>query len=85
MAVKVELKYWAERRCEIGIRPGPRMAPMSEPWCQRRYLAVAVEAVEELAFRLEAHVHDWTYWEQFAPMTSIPRRTGTIFRPPIDR
>jgi hypothetical protein len=85
MAVEVELRYWAERRCEIGIRPCPRTAPMTEAWCRRRYLAVAVEAVEELAFRLAAHVDDGTCWEQFVPMTNVPRRTGTTFRPPIDR
>jgi hypothetical protein len=58
MAIEVELTRWSKHRCEIGVRPCARLAPMSDGWRQRRYLAMAVEAAEELAARLEAQVHD---------------------------
>jgi hypothetical protein len=57
-ALEVEVTPWSKLRCEVGIRPFGRIAPVTEGWRQRRYLAAAVEAAEELALRLEAVVED---------------------------
>jgi hypothetical protein len=59
-AVEVELTAWSKGRCEIGLRPCGRLARTSDGWRQRRYLALALEAAEELVLRLEAVVDDWT-------------------------
>jgi hypothetical protein len=74
MAIEVELTRWSKHRCEIGIRPCARMAPMSDSR-RRRYRALAVEAAEELAVRIEAHVHDWMYEQWFAPTRDRARLT----------
>jgi hypothetical protein len=76
MAIEVELTRWSKHHCEIGVRPCARMAPMSDGWRRRRYLALAVDAAEELAVRLEAQVHDWMYKQWFAPTGNPARLTG---------
>ena len=67
MSIEVELTRWSKHRCEIGIRPCARMAPLSDGWRQQRYLALAVEAAEGLAVRIEAQVHNWMREQCFAP------------------
>jgi len=62
MPVEVELTQWSRRRCEIRIRACGRLAPINDGgWRQRRYVALAVEAAEELALRLEALVDEWLF------------------------
>jgi hypothetical protein len=76
IAIDVGLTRWSKHRCEIGIRPCARMAPMIDGGRQRRYLALAVEAAEEVAVRLEAQVHDWMYKQWCAPTGNPALLTG---------
>jgi hypothetical protein len=73
MAIEVEVTPWSQLRCEVGIRPGGWMAPATEGWRQRRYLALAIEAAEELALRLEAIVEDWMVEQLAGPAADLAR------------
>jgi hypothetical protein len=74
LAIELELTPWSGRRCEIGIRPCGRLAPTTEGWRQRRYLALAAEIAENLAHGLEAQVDNWIS-EQLVARTSPGRMT----------
>ena len=77
MPVEVELTQWSRRRCEIGIRPNGRLAPVDDGWRQQRYLTLAVEAAEELALRLEAVVDGWLFGQLVAPERSLAKYNKT--------
>jgi hypothetical protein len=77
MPVEVELTQWSKRRCEIGIRPNGRLAPVDDGWRQQRYLTLAVEAAEELALRLEAVVDGWLFGQLVAPERSLAKYNKT--------
>jgi hypothetical protein len=74
MRVEVEVTPWSKLRCEVGIRPCGRMAPLKEGWRQHRYFAAAIEAAEQLARRLEAVVEDWIVEQLVAPAGELAHR-----------
>ena len=80
MPVEVELTQWSKRRCEIGIRPCGRLAPINDGRRQRRYVTLATEAAEELALRLEAVVDEWLLGQLVAPDRSLPEFNWTSSR-----
>lgn len=57
--VEVEVTPWSDMQCEVGMRPCRRTVPLADCRRQRRYLDLAVEAVEGLVQMLENRVDDW--------------------------
>jgi len=60
------------------IRPCGRVAPINDGWRQRRYVALAVEAAEDLALRIGAVVDGWLFGQLVASERSPPNETVEI-------
>jgi hypothetical protein len=74
--VEVEVSPWSATRSEVGIRPRGRTVPVTDCWLQRRYIALAVGAAEELVHALERQVDDWLRAQLRDPDSPITRASA---------